>query len=139
MIFAVFPDWSAGFPGGARGTELECQSRRLRCRFNPWVGKIPWRRAWQRTLVFLPGESQGQKRFGATVHKVEKSPTGLKRLSMQAQTDQLPLLVLQHFTLWSVGGAPAATGPLSVPRQPNEFQTLEVLVYKLSNFSSDTF
>ena len=25
--------------------------------FDPWVGKIPWRRAWQPTLVFLPGES----------------------------------------------------------------------------------
>ena len=25
--------------------------------FNPWVGKIPWRMAWQPTLVFLPGES----------------------------------------------------------------------------------
>ena len=24
--------------------------------FNPWVGKIPWRREWQPTLVFLPGE-----------------------------------------------------------------------------------
>ena len=30
-------------------------------RFNPWVRKIPWRRKWQPTLVFLPGESQGQK------------------------------------------------------------------------------
>ena len=28
-----------------------------RCRFNPWVGKIPWRRAWQPTPVFFPGES----------------------------------------------------------------------------------
>ena len=28
-----------------------------RRRFNPWVEKIPWRRAWQPTLVFLPGES----------------------------------------------------------------------------------
>ena len=27
--------------------------------FNPWVGKIPWRRKWQPTPVFLPGESQG--------------------------------------------------------------------------------
>ena len=26
----------------------------------PWVGKIPWRRAWQPTPVFLPGESHGQ-------------------------------------------------------------------------------
>ena len=28
--------------------------------FNPWVEKIPWRRAWQPTPVFLPGESHGQ-------------------------------------------------------------------------------
>ena len=28
--------------------------------FNPWVGKIPWRRAWQPTPVFLPGELHGQ-------------------------------------------------------------------------------
>ena len=27
--------------------------------FHPWVGKIPWRRAWQPTPVFLPGESHG--------------------------------------------------------------------------------
>ena len=29
-------------------------------RFNPWVRKIPWRRAWQPTPVFLPGEFHGQ-------------------------------------------------------------------------------
>ena len=28
---------------------------------NPWVGKVPWRRAWQPTPVFLPGESHGQR------------------------------------------------------------------------------
>ena len=28
--------------------------------FNPWVGKIPWRRAWQSIPVFLPGKSFGQ-------------------------------------------------------------------------------
>ena len=36
----------------------------LQCRrpgFNPWVGKIPWRRAQQPTPVFLPGESHGQR------------------------------------------------------------------------------
>ena len=27
----------------------------------PWVGKIPWRREWQPTLVLLPGESHGQR------------------------------------------------------------------------------
>ena len=30
-------------------------------RDNPWVGKIPWRRAWQPTPVFMPGESHGQR------------------------------------------------------------------------------
>ena len=29
--------------------------------FNPWVGKIPWRKKWQHTPVFLPGESHGQR------------------------------------------------------------------------------
>ena len=29
--------------------------------FNPWVGKIPWRRAWKHTPVFLPGESHGER------------------------------------------------------------------------------
>jgi len=47
-----------GFPGGASGKEPTCQRRRhKRCMFNPWVRKIPWRRAWQPTPVFLPGES----------------------------------------------------------------------------------
>ena len=30
-------------------------------RFNPWFGKIPWRRKWQPTPVFLPGKSHGQR------------------------------------------------------------------------------
>ena len=29
--------------------------------FDPWVGKIPWRREWQPTPVFLPGTSHGQR------------------------------------------------------------------------------
>ena len=50
------------FPGGASGKEPACQCRRLkRHGFDPWVGKIPWRRAWQPTLVFLPGEFHGQR------------------------------------------------------------------------------
>ena len=43
--------------GGTIGKEPTCQCRRCKkCRFDPWVGKIPWRRAWQPTLVFLPGK-----------------------------------------------------------------------------------
>ena len=53
-----------GFPGGADGKELACQSRQQRCkrcRFKTWVRKILWRRKWQPIPVFLPGESPGQK------------------------------------------------------------------------------
>ena len=51
-----------GFPGGASCKEPTCQFRRpKRLGFHPWVGKIPWRRAWQPTPGFLPGESQGQR------------------------------------------------------------------------------
>ena len=34
-----------------------------RWRFDPWVRKIPWRRKWQPTPVFLPGKSHGQRRL----------------------------------------------------------------------------
>ena len=51
-----------GFPGGASGKELACQFRRQkRLRFDRWVEKIPWRRAWKCILIFLPGESLGQR------------------------------------------------------------------------------
>ena len=33
-------------------------------RFDPWVGKIPWRKEWQPALVFLPGEFHGQRSLG---------------------------------------------------------------------------
>ena len=48
--------------GGATGKESACQYRRhKRCRFDPWVRKIPWGKAWQPTPVFLPGEPHGQR------------------------------------------------------------------------------
>ena len=41
--------------------ELACQCKRHETlEFDRWAGKIPWRRAWQPTSVFLPGESHGQ-------------------------------------------------------------------------------
>ena len=46
-----------GFPGGVSGKEPTCQCRRhKRPGFNPWFRKIPWKRAWQSTPVFLPGD-----------------------------------------------------------------------------------
>ena len=52
--------WYEGFPGGSSGKELTCQCKRHnRHRFDPWVGKVPWKWAWQPTPVFLTGESHG--------------------------------------------------------------------------------
>ena len=51
-----------GFPGGASGKESVCQCKRYkRCRFDPLVEMIPWRRTWTSTSVFLPEESHGQR------------------------------------------------------------------------------
>ena len=41
------------------GEESVCKCRRPR--FDPWVGKIPWRREWLLAAVFLPGETHGQR------------------------------------------------------------------------------
>ena len=40
---------------------LPVNSGNMRGGFNLWDGKIPWRRAWQPTPVFLPGKSHGQR------------------------------------------------------------------------------
>ena len=48
----------SGFPGGSDSKESACK---VEVWFDPWVGKIPWRRKWQPTLVFLPGRSYGQR------------------------------------------------------------------------------
>ena len=50
-----------GLPRGTSGKELSSQCRRCKsCGFDPWVRKIPRRRAWQSTPVFLTGESHGR-------------------------------------------------------------------------------
>ena len=52
LVFNIHYDFPGGTSGKGRG--------RKQCGFHPWVGKIPWRRAWQPTPVFLPGEPHGQ-------------------------------------------------------------------------------
>ena len=52
--------------------------------FSPWVGKIPWRKAWQPTPIFLPGYTHGQRRLADLVHRTAKSWTQLKLLSTHA-------------------------------------------------------
>ena len=68
-----------GFSGGAvvnSPPANQCKRRR-KCRFNPWVEKIPWNMKWQPTLVVLPRKSHGRGVQWATVHGVTKSQTWL--------------------------------------------------------------
>ena len=62
MQILVWLQIQGGFPGGPVVKESACQCRRHKePGFDPWVGKMPWKRAWQPTAVFLPGESHGQR------------------------------------------------------------------------------
>ena len=64
------------------GREAACQCRiQKRCGFDPWVGKIPWRRVLQPTPVFLPGEFHGQRSL-VGYSPWANSRTRLKRFSM---------------------------------------------------------
>ena len=48
------PKLNWGFPGGTSGKEPACQRRTHKTgRFDTWIKKIPWRRAWQPTLIFM--------------------------------------------------------------------------------------
>ena len=68
-----------------------------RCEFGPWVGKIPWRRAWQPTPVFLPGESHGWRgAWQVTVHSVTKGWTQLKWLSVHTTLSITSILRQNH-------------------------------------------
>ena len=67
QFFSAQP--SLGFPRALGRIRLQCE----RPGFDPWVGKIPWRRAWQPTPVFLPGESHGQRSLAGYI------PRGLKK------------------------------------------------------------
>ena len=74
------------FPGGACGKEPTCQCESCgRCSFVPWVGKTPWRRAWQPTPVFLPGVSPWTEVPGGLQSVGSQSRTRLKHLSMHAR------------------------------------------------------
>ena len=59
LVYSVVLVSGVGLPRWLSGKESACQCRGPR--FNPWVRKIPCRRKWQPTPVFLPGESHGQR------------------------------------------------------------------------------
>ena len=90
---------NATIPRGAGGKKPACLCRRhKRLRFNLWFRKVPQRRAWQPTPVFLPGESHGQRS-----HRVTKSRTWLTWLSvhMAERIKVLASIMLMGFISWN--------------------------------------
>ena len=77
-----------GFPGGSDSKKLACNTGTPR--FHPWVRKSPWRRQWQPTPVFLPGESHGQRNL------MGYSPWGCKRVRHNWATN-----THTHTIVWS--------------------------------------
>ena len=73
-----------GFPGSTSGKELACHGRLKRPEFNPWVGKIPRRKKWQPTPIFLPGKFHGQRSLAGY------SPWGHERVRHDLATKQHP-------------------------------------------------
>jgi len=100
-----------GHPGSQLVTTRQCTDRlpwwlsgkesayrHRRHRFNPWVRKIPWRRNWQSTPVFLPGKCYGQKEPGGLPSMgLEKSWT---QLSNSKQQQQIHWQYLGHVTVF---------------------------------------
>ena len=84
-----------GFLGGSVVKNLPTYAgdRRRRLRFDPWVGKIPQRRKWQPTPVFLPEKFHGQRNLGGYSPRGCKESDMTEQLSMDAGTTVLALEV----------------------------------------------
>ena len=86
------------FPGGSVVKKIHLQCRRCqRCGFNPWVRKIPWRRAWQPTPVFLPGESHEQRSL------VGYRPCGCKESDTTEVTEHAHTHAWHHNVMTNTG------------------------------------
>ena len=84
------------FPGGLVVKNPPALPETRRLSFNPWVRKIHWRRKWQPTPVFLPGESHGQRSlvgyypWGHKVQRVaEFPPPGIKVIPPAVEVQSL--------------------------------------------------
>ena len=103
--------WNSRLPSWPRSTDSACQCRRCRrCGFDPWVGKIPWKRKWQLTPVFLPGESHGQR-----------SLAGYSPWAHKESATSEPLSVHTHLnSVQSLGCPSGSPSPYSTCRSAND-------------------
>ena len=126
-FFPCIISW-LGFPDGASGKEPDCQCRRhKRYGFDPWVGKMPWRRKWQPSAVFFPGESHGQRSLKGY------NPQGRQELDTTEATEHAHTLlfckgdgthVVSH--LGYRGGRPESGNMKFLSRKTQELSNLPV-------------
>ena len=93
----------SGFPGGASGKQPGCQRRGHKRRgFNPWVGKIPWRRHGNPLQYSCLENPIDRGAWWATVHRVTKGWTQLKLLSTHADINAKgkSLGKTRYFCIW---------------------------------------
>ena len=88
FVYYCHLEITLGFLGGTSDKEPLCKCRSDKiCRLNPWVRKIPWKRVWQPTPVFLAGESPWTEETGG--------------LSPQRWKESYMTEVSQHSTAYS--------------------------------------
>ena len=90
------------FPGGSVSKESTCSAgdclQGRRPRFNPCVRKTPWRRKWQPTPVFLPGESHGERSLAGYSPGVTKNQSQLNYYYQQQHNSILKLTLILVFS-----------------------------------------
>ena len=95
LLKSAFLPPASSTPGLSRwlsGKESTCQGRRLkRCSFDPWVGKIPWRRKWKPTPVFLSEKCHEQRSLEGSIQSM-----GSQRVRHDWATEHPTQLHLHH-------------------------------------------
>ena len=71
--WVLLRSWASQVAQVVKNPAANAEDTGRRCRLYPWFRKIPWRKKWQTTPVFLPGKSHGQRSL------VGYSPWGCKR------------------------------------------------------------
>ena len=119
----------AGLPWWLRWWRICLQSRRVG--FDPWVGKIPWRRGWLLTPIFLPGEFHGQRSLaGCSVGGRKESDT--TEAIYVARTQAGWLYACLTLPVTAVCDAPIASHLQLQERHPPSVSAFCLLNYLLS-------
>ena len=127
------------FPGGASGKEPACQYRRCKRQKvrSLGVGKIPWRRKWQPTPVFLPENPTDRGGQQATVHRVTESDTTERAHVVRRAPPSVHLAArVSVFRSRTGQGGAAHTGQICAFRKsrPKEIQIEDLLIHSLMSW-----